>query len=269
MTPADDPDALGLVRLAGRAEFACTQHAMKTVVWIARLWVLAVLAAPAEARERAPRGEIVATSLTGEVRMEAGGKRVLLAKDDHVPAGASLLTGKDASVTLALSNGARVVLAGDSELAVQHFSQDSIGAAFRAGELKREPSVSRVLLLLMRGDLAGRAPALNHEGGSRFAIGTLGGELVVVAPDANAGPGENGVLLPEATLAAFQARGFRVGAGDGSAVFRVQVWPTLPGTSEIRLSNGGGNLTFVITAAGGATMKIPESRELEMTVRQP
>ena len=41
----DDPDALGLVRLAGRAEFACTQHAMKTVVWIARLWVLAVLAA--------------------------------------------------------------------------------------------------------------------------------------------------------------------------------------------------------------------------------
>ncbi|WP_334319603.1 FecR family protein [Termitidicoccus mucosus] len=101
-----------------------------------------------------------------------GAARTPLAKGARVVAGQTIITDKNASVMLVLSNGATLTIAGGSELAVEEFSQQPFAGTFRVTEISREPTASTTRLHLKRGEIISDVKKLNTEDGSSFSIKT-------------------------------------------------------------------------------------------------
>jgi hypothetical protein len=142
-------------------------------------------AAQAPARPAAPAGRaaanhahaagtVLVVRVTGEAyAMLAGGTaRTPLKQGSLVLVGQVIVTGKNASVILALSNGATVTIAGDSVMAVEEFTQQPFAGAFRVTQLSKEPTSSTTRLNLVKGEIISEVKKLNKEAGSSFSIRT-------------------------------------------------------------------------------------------------
>jgi hypothetical protein len=221
----------------------------------------------AEERAPLPRGTIFASAGQGEAMLVTGAGRTPLVSGAAVPMGAAVVTARGARVKLTLSNGAIVSLGAESELAVQEFFQEpgDTAVAPRGGFAAQEPSVAHVKLLLLKGEVLGRVPRLRATEGSRFAIATPAGEIVL-QPESRQATVTSSTPLAAATLAAFQAHGLRVGAGDGATVFRVGLRRTAPRRATLELGNGGGAIAFVVR---GAAIAVPDQREITLEVNLP
>ncbi|MDR0352261.1 MAG: FecR domain-containing protein [Opitutaceae bacterium] len=119
-------------------------------------------------------GAILVIRVTGEAYATGpdGAARTPLAKGARVVAGQTIVTDRNASVMLVLSNGATLTIAGGSELAVEEFSQQPFADSFRVTEISREPTSSTTDLHLKRGEIISSVKKLNTEGGSNFRIKT-------------------------------------------------------------------------------------------------
>jgi hypothetical protein len=101
-----------------------------------------------------------------------GAARTPLTKGARVAAGQIIITDKNASVMLVLSNGATLTIAGGSELAVEEFSQQPFAGTFRVPDISREPTASTTRLHLKRGEIVSDVKKLYTENGSSFSIKT-------------------------------------------------------------------------------------------------
>ncbi len=119
-------------------------------------------------------GAILVVRVTGEAYAIVPGDtlRMPLKTGSLVLAGQIIVTGKNASVMLVLSNGATVTVAGDSVLAVEEFMQQPFAGAFRVTQLSKEPTSSTTRLHLVKGEIVSEVKKLNKEGGSSFSIRT-------------------------------------------------------------------------------------------------
>ncbi len=70
-------------------------------------------------------------------------------------------------------------LGAQSELVVEEFQQDPFAAMIKLSESEQEPSRSRTVLALNRGELVGSVKALKYDLGSSFTIQSPVGEMAV------------------------------------------------------------------------------------------
>jgi hypothetical protein len=162
-----------------------------TLTWIARLFLITTslqcaavvgpMNTPAAKKSPAPSerndGTILVIRVTGAAyAMRPGGAaRTPLTKGARVAAGQIIITDKNASVMLVLSNGATLTIAGGSELAVEEFSQQPFAGTFRVTEISREPTASTTRLHLKRGEIVSDVKKLDTDVGSSFSIKTAVG----------------------------------------------------------------------------------------------
>jgi hypothetical protein len=119
-------------------------------------------------------GQIVAARVQGHVAVlsKAGLENRLLHDGDQVSEQATIVTSPEASVILVFSNGAAVIVAGDSRLDISEFEQDPFSGALKVSDMKQEPGTSLTRLNLTRGELTARVAHLNVDKGSEFTIQT-------------------------------------------------------------------------------------------------
>ncbi|MDR0901913.1 MAG: FecR family protein [Opitutaceae bacterium] len=119
-------------------------------------------------------GTILVVRVTGEAYATLPGDtlRMPLKKGSLVLVGQTIVTGKNASVMLVLSNGATVTVAGDSVMAVEEFTQRPFAEAFRVTRISSEPSNSTTRLNLVKGEIISDVKKLNKGAGSSFHIKT-------------------------------------------------------------------------------------------------
>ncbi|MDR2673694.1 MAG: FecR family protein [Opitutaceae bacterium] len=169
-------------------------HVSRTSTWLARSFLLvaalqfaaaATAATPAEAEARKNTaatgaatgkndGAILVIRVTGGAYAAGpgGAARAPLTKGARVAAGQTIITDKNASVMLVLSNGATLTIAGGSELAVEEFAQEPFAGTFHVTEISQEPTISTTRLDLQRGEIIAEVKKLNQGGNSSFSIKT-------------------------------------------------------------------------------------------------
>ncbi|MBI5768610.1 MAG: hypothetical protein HZA93_12500 [Verrucomicrobia bacterium] len=190
------------------------------------------------------QAQIVAAQVKGEVEMRVGSELRALKTSEVVPQGARVLTGADSSAVLVFSNGVTLSLAAETELAIEQFLQDPFSAATTVAGAKQEPTVSKTLLNLFRGEIVGQTPQLNFAQGSAFGVRTAVG---VFMPPARGTP---------------EAGEFRGG------VFRLR-WGRPDAAGGIRLvaSAGGSPWVFLQPTGGEAkSIIIPPGQQIEIGV---
>jgi len=135
---------------------------------------LAALLSPVASAQISAPGHIKSVRVTGEVfaTTKATGLRTSLAENAEIAQGAVVSTGKDSSVVLVFSNGAVVSLASDTELDVEHFTQDPFDTSFSPSTAKEEPTTSSTHLNLIHGELVSKVVKLNSAKGSDFLVKT-------------------------------------------------------------------------------------------------
>ncbi|MDR0901914.1 MAG: FecR family protein [Opitutaceae bacterium] len=128
----------------------------------------------AQSPDARPSGTILVVRATGEAYATLPGDtlRTPLRNGSPVLVGQVIVTGKNASVMLILSNGATVTVAGDSVMAVEEFTQQPFAEAFRVSQLSKEPTSSTTRLNLVRGEITADVKKLNKEAGSSFNVKT-------------------------------------------------------------------------------------------------
>lgn len=130
-------------------------------------------AAPTEPPAQ-PGGRILVARVTGEAfaMNPSDGLRFPVRNGSLLTEGQVITTGAGASVLFVLSNGATVSLGADSVLALEQFSQQPFGEAYKMSALTAEPSTSTTRLNLVRGELISDVKKLNKGAGSSFSIKT-------------------------------------------------------------------------------------------------
>lgn len=122
-------------------------------------------------------GTATVTKVTGEASIVIDGEERPLRADDKVPAKATVKTGAGASMAITLSNGALLHLGAESQMILEVFAQASFTASGKVEEMAWEPSTSRVVGRLIRGELAAQLPRLRGSRGSSLNISTDAGLL--------------------------------------------------------------------------------------------
>ena len=129
------------------------------------------------AESRTGTGAATVTKVSGEVSLLIDGDARSLRAGEKVPLKASVKTAGDATVAITLSNGALMHLSGGGEMTLDVFTQEPFVAEGRIEEMAVEPSMSRVVWRLVRGELAVQVPRLRSARGSSLNISTEAGLL--------------------------------------------------------------------------------------------
>jgi hypothetical protein len=134
------------------------------------------LAPAAEAVLSRP-GQCAVERLLGEATAGVGAQRRPLRAEERVPAEATVRTERRSLLTLALSNGTRLELGPEAELALEELLQAPFPAGTKVASLPQEPSVSQTRLRLAAGDLRLQVKPLRVAQGSFLAVATPAGVL--------------------------------------------------------------------------------------------
>ena len=122
-------------------------------------------------------GQCVVEKLLGEAAATTGNQGRPLQAGQRVPADALVRTARRSLLTLVLSNGTRLELGPDSELALEELLQAPFPAGTKVEALPQEPSVSQTRLRLATGELRLQVKPLRAAQGSVFAVVTPAGTL--------------------------------------------------------------------------------------------
>lgn len=146
---------------------------------------------------------IAVTDLSGDVQVTQGGKTSKLAKGAFISSGATLSTGPSATISLAFSNGATFSVGKDTVLSIEEFSQRGGAGIVDPSKLTKEPTASRTILNLRKGQLTGDIKPLNLPAGSVFKIKTPAGPLTIKGTTINLSVQEttNGTYVVNYTIA--------------------------------------------------------------------
>lgn len=128
-------------------------------------------------RSGAAGATVEITKTAGEAVLIVEGRSRPLRVGEVVPVKAGVNTAAGAAVALTLSNGTLMHLSGEGEMTLDVFDQEPFTAAGKVEEMAAEPSVSRVVLRLVRGELAVQVPQLRGARGSSLNISTEAGLL--------------------------------------------------------------------------------------------
>ena len=123
--------------------------------------------------------ESVATQITGSVSVANGATKASLKNNDRVATGSTVTTAEKSSGVLVFSNGVTAQLGPNSELTVKQFLQDPFAATVNIAALAEEPSVSKMKLRFVRGEILVHVKHLNHKQGSSFQIESPAGTAEV------------------------------------------------------------------------------------------
>lgn len=190
-------------------------------------------AVSAEAVPAMQSGRILVAKVTGTVNRIMDGATTACTVNDVVPPKTKISTGGNSSVVLVFSNGATVELGEQSELVVEEFQQDPFGAMVKLSEVEEEPSRSRTVLALNRGELVGNVKRLRYDLGSSFLVQTPVGAMAVRGAPA----AYRLVFRPSGAGQAF----FNLSCAKGNLVFQQQQSAT---------PEGGGRVTGLMVPAG-------------------
>ena len=122
-------------------------------------------------------GQMWLTEVTGEVEVAAGDNARKAKAGEPVKADSTVKTGRKAMATLLFSNGTTLRLAPETEVQIEEFLQAPYGGSVKAADLKEEPSVSRALVRLRRGEVRVAVKPLKAARGSVFALGLAAGAV--------------------------------------------------------------------------------------------
>ncbi len=122
-------------------------------------------------------GQVWLAEVTGEVDVVTDNKARKAKADEPVKAESVVRTGRKAMATLLLSNGTTLKLAPESEVEIEEFLQAPSGGSVKAADLKEEPSVSRALVRLRRGEVRVAVKPLKAARGSVFALTLAAGTV--------------------------------------------------------------------------------------------
>lgn len=122
-------------------------------------------------------GQCVVEKLLGEATASAGAQRRPLRVEERVPADATVRTERRTLLTLVLSNGTRLEVGPESELAFEELLQAPFPTGTKVATLPQEPSVSQTRLRLSAGDLRLLVKPLRAAQGSSLAVVTPAGVL--------------------------------------------------------------------------------------------
>lgn len=122
-------------------------------------------------------GQCAVEKLLGEATASVGNQRRPLRAEERVPADATVRTGRRTLLTLTLSNGTRLELGAESELAFEELLQAPFPAGTKVAGLPQEPSVSQTRLRLVAGDLRLQVKPLRAAQGSFLKVETPAGIL--------------------------------------------------------------------------------------------
>lgn len=124
-------------------------------------------------------GAVVVAQMTGEVAAGNGEQMKPVKADERVRIGSIITTGRKSLATLAFSNGVTVQLGSESELEIEEFGQETFSESVKVADLKKEPTISRTRLRLVRGDVSVEVKPLNVPRGSTFLLAIPAGTLRV------------------------------------------------------------------------------------------
>jgi hypothetical protein len=160
-----------------------TSSGMKTWRWIggSLTTFIAVLFSQMPAAELSlPRpGAVMITDVTGDVTAGMDDQQKPVKVDDRLRIGSTITTGRKSMATVMLSNGATLQIGSESALEVEEFGQAPISGSVKFAELKEEPTLSRTLLKLVRGDVAVQVKPLKVSRGSTFMLTIAAGTVKV------------------------------------------------------------------------------------------
>lgn len=122
-------------------------------------------------------GTITVTELTGSASAVAGQQEKPLKVEDRWRAEANFKTARRSTLGLEFGNGIFFKIGSDSEIAVEEFWQQPHSQAGKVAEWKEEPSPSRTLVRLVRGDFTVNVKPLKTARGSTFTLETVAGTL--------------------------------------------------------------------------------------------
>lgn len=153
---------------------------VKTHRWFA-LCLLAMAMATISRAQVAPTfsrpGSMIVVDVVGEPTVVVGGEEKPLKLEDRLRAELTFKTTRRSTVAVEFSNGALLKLGSDSEVAVEEFYQQPHSQPGKVAEWKEEPSPSRTLLRLVRGDLTVNVKPLKLARGSSFTLELIAGTL--------------------------------------------------------------------------------------------
>jgi hypothetical protein len=119
------------------------------------------------------------TDVMGDVSAGMDDQQKPVKVDDRLRIGSTIVTGRKSMVTVMLSNGATLQIGSESALEVEEFGQAPISGSVKFAELKEEPTLSRTLLRLVRGDVAVQVKPLKVSRGSTFLLTLAAGTVKV------------------------------------------------------------------------------------------
>ncbi len=193
------------------------------------------------------QSQIVATRASGDVKIDSGGNAKVLANQEPVPRGARVRTGLASGVVLVFSNGTTLSLAAETELVVEQFLQDPFSSTVQVAARPDEPTISKVVLRLNRGEVVGNIKKLNVSQGSSFELMTPVGKLTT---------------LPEEKA---DEDGRSVQLASGGGIVRVAFRPTGSGAFKFSVSAAAGRLVFR-APDGGRTVVVAPGEEVVVDV---
>lgn len=120
---------------------------------------------------------VLVSKVTGEATLVTGDDSKPLRTDGRVPVKATVKTAAGASVAVTLSNGALMYFGESAEASLDVFTQEPFTSDRKVEELAMEPSSSRAIWHLGRGQLAAQLPRLRSARGSTFNVSTDAGLL--------------------------------------------------------------------------------------------
>lgn len=115
-------------------------------------------------------GQIVITSVTGEVSVTMNGQRHPAKVDERVRVDAMIASGRRAMASLMFSNGAVLELSSESEIEVEELLQAPFAGNPKPEAMKEEPSISRTRVRLIRGEVRLAVKPLKVARGSAFVV---------------------------------------------------------------------------------------------------
>ncbi len=145
-------------------------------LWLALLVFAFVRVSGAEsaavAQSAMPPGQIVAKQVVGKVSVQLNGTTTDLKNDDAVSQASTIITARESSVVLVLSNGATVQLGAETTMVIEEFLQNPFAATISMANMVEEPTTSKTKLRLMKGELVGKVAHLKRDQGSEFTVQT-------------------------------------------------------------------------------------------------
>lgn len=122
-------------------------------------------------------GAVVVMDVTGQAFAGTDDQRRPLKPEDRLRVGSTITTAQKSLATIVLSNGAMLKLGSESELEVEEFGQTPVSGNIKFAELKEEPTASRTLLRLVKGDVVVDVKPLKMARGSTFMVSMLAGTI--------------------------------------------------------------------------------------------